>query len=318
MAFDQIISKSTPRRISPVAFATSALMHVLIASAFLSALPQRQIHAPLAAVEITVDMTAAQAADAAPRTQASDAEQPARKPTQMALHLPEPPPPADQAPVELAPSLPESVAPEIATRTMAPRLPEPAPPGPNQQQAAVMPQTPPPSPALEKVLPSIEAPPAPSARDFAGDSARSAPPTTAKAPTPSAPTPSRALPSEPKRAPVRAAPSPAAPVSTAADEGRQRQTRQDYLSQIIRKLSQHKVRTAAPAEREQGLVVLRLTVARDGRLVDLALASSSGSPDLDRGVMETAQKASPFAPLPADIAAAPYTLTVPISYVHDR
>lgn len=318
MAFDQTVSQSTLRRISPVAFATSALMHVLIASAFLSALPQRQIRAPLPAVEITIDMAAVQPAEAATRPQASDTEQPAPKPTPTALHLPEPPPLATHAPVAFEPSSPEAVAPEIATRTMAPRLPEPAPPGPLQQQAAVAPQTPPPSPALEQVLPTIEAAPAPSARDFVGDQPRTAPPTTAKASTPRAPTPSRALPSEPKRAPARAAPSPAAPASTEADEGRQRQTRQDYLSQIIRQLSQHKVRTASPAAGEQGLVVLRLTVARDGRLVGLALASSSGSPDLDRGVMETAQKASPFAPLPAEITSVPYTLTVPISYVHDR
>jgi protein TonB len=318
MAFNQTVSQSALRRISPTAFATSALMHVLIASAFLSALPQRPIRTPLPAIEITVDMAAVQPADAAPRTQASDAELPASTPTPKALHLPESRPAAIQAPVELEPSSPKTVAPEIATRIMAPRLPEMAPPGPLQQQAAVTPQTPPPNATLEKVLPSIEAPPAPSARDFVGEQPRTAPPTTAKASTPRAPTPSRALPSEPQRAPSRAAPSPAAPASIEADEGRQRQTRQDYLSQIIRKLSQHKVRTAAPAALEQGLVVLRLTVARDGRLVDLALARSSGSPDLDRGVMETAQKASPFEPLPAEIAAVPYTLTVPISYVHDR
>jgi protein TonB len=62
----------------------------------------------------------------------------------------------------------------------------------------------------------------------------------------------------------------------------------------------------------------RASAARDGRLLDLALARSSGYPDLDRGVMETVRQASPFVPLPPDIAADRYTLIVPITYVHER
>ena len=316
MAFERTASRSARPRISSAALATSALMHALIALAFLSALPQHQIRAPPAAVEITVDMAAAQPAEAAARAQPSGAGRSAGEQSQLALEVPDPPPLATETPVEFAPSPPEAAAPEIATRTSAPQPREPAPPG-RQRQAAVAPQAPP-RLALEKMLPPIAAPPAPSASDFAGESPRrTVPPPAAKASTPRAPTPGRALPSEAMRAATRAAPSPAA-ATRAADDGRQRQARQDYLWQIIRKLSRYKVQAASPAAREQGLVVLRLTVARDGRLLDLALAGSSGSPDLDRGVMEAARKASPFAPLPAEIAAVPYTLTVPIGYVHDR
>ncbi|MPZ34790.1 MAG: TonB family protein, partial [Rhodospirillales bacterium] len=44
----------------------------------------------------------------------------------------------------------------------------------------------------------------------------------------------------------------------------------------------------------------------------------SGSPALDRGVMDTIRKASPFAPLPAELAADSHTFIVPINYAQER
>jgi protein TonB len=123
------------------------------------------------------------------------------------------------------------------------------------------------------------------------------------------------MPQAPSAATSHAARSPAA--STEGD-GNRRRAREDYRWQIIRKHSQYKGRPASRAASDQGLVVLRLTLARDGRLVGLALARSSGFPDLDRGVMETTRAASPFAPPPSAIAHDPVTLIVPIRYVHDR
>ena len=48
------------------------------------------------------------------------------------------------------------------------------------------------------------------------------------------------------------------------------------------------------------------------------MARPSGSPNLDRGVMETIRKASPFAPLPAELAADSHTFIVPINYTQER
>jgi TonB family protein len=44
------------------------------------------------------------------------------------------------------------------------------------------------------------------------------------------------------------------------------------------------------------------------------LTKSSGFPNLDHGLVETIRQASPFAPLPADIADESYSFVVPISY----
>jgi periplasmic protein TonB len=48
------------------------------------------------------------------------------------------------------------------------------------------------------------------------------------------------------------------------------------------------------------------------------LARPSGSPALDRGVIDTIRKASPFAPLPAEFAADSHTFIVPIDYTQER
>ena len=296
---------AAPHRISPVAFATSALMHAALAVCLFTALPRTPIHVRPQPIEVSVEVAAAQPAMASPTWRGMT----------MAMELPAPPPLPTEAPADLAQPPPDPTAPDIATRTAAPLAP-PAPPGPRAQQAATARAVPPPRPALEQMLPSVEAPPAPSARDFAGRESHAAPPPVKeKAARPQAPVPKAHMPRAPSAAAGHAARSTAA---SAESDGSRRLAREDYLWQIIRKLSQYKVRPASREASEQGLVVLRLTLARDGRLIGLALARSSGFPDLDRGVMETTRTASPFAPPPSAIADDPVTLIVPIRYVHDR
>jgi protein TonB len=83
-------------------------------------------------------------------------------------------------------------------------------------------------------------------------------------------------------------------------------------------LSQVHFYGASRDESEHGLVVARLTVARDGRLVGVAVARPSGFPNLDRAVLDTVRRASPFPPLPADLAVDNYSFIVPISYAQQR
>ena len=277
-------------------------MHAALAVCLFMALPPLPTHLRPRPIEIFVDAAAAEPAKASPMTR------------DMAMALPAPPPLATEAPAEFVPSPVDPAAPEIATQTAAPLAP-PAPPGPPSQQAATTRSVPPPQPALEQMLPSVEAPPAPSARDFVGGAPRTAPPPAAKAAKPQAPVPKARMPRAPSAAASHAARSP---VASTEGDGNRRRAREDYLWQIIHKLSQYKVLTASREASDQGLVVLRLTLARDGRLVGLALARSSGFPDLDRGVMETTRAASPFAPPPSAITRDPVTLIVPIRYAHDR
>ncbi|SKA34065.1 TonB C terminal [Enhydrobacter aerosaccus] len=162
---------------------------------------------------------------------------------------------------------------------------------------------------LEQALPPLQAPPPPiEARDFA-------------ALVPSRPASPRSPPplSKPMSASSRAVrQQPAVSQAPAVQGGNQRKAEEDYLWQIIRKLSQYRFREKTRQAGENGLVVARLTLARDGRVLDAALAQSSGFADLDRGVVETIRRASPFAPLPADIPDDRHTFIVPLSYSQDQ
>jgi len=66
------------------------------------------------------------------------------------------------------------------------------------------------------------------------------------------------------------------------------------------------------------MVMTRVTVARDGRVFDVSLAKSSGFPTLDRGVMDAIRQASPFAPLPAEVADSQMRFIIPVSYSRER
>ena len=63
----------------------------------------------------------------------------------------------------------------------------------------------------------------------------------------------------------------------------------------------------------QGRVVLRVTVARDGRVIGLVLAGPSGSALLDRAAMRVLQGAT-VPPFPAAMAQASVVVTVPLAY----
>ena len=66
--------------------------------------------------------------------------------------------------------------------------------------------------------------------------------------------------------------------------------------------------------REAGTVLTRVTISRDGRLLNVAIERSSGLPSLDNGVMETIRRASPYPPLPAAITGNSHTFQLPVSF----
>jgi protein TonB len=182
-----------------------------------------------------------------------------------------------------------------------------------------------PLPTLETMVPAVDAPPMVNGRDIA----RTAPSALARSSVvqdrPQAPPPQQVV---RQAAPNRASqqndagrsqsPGAASPVTRTAASYSAHQAQQDYLLLIVRRLSQARFTPATREERERGLVVVRLTIGRDGRLLAAELARPSGSPALDRGVIETIRKASPFAPLPAELAADSHTFIVPIDYAQER
>jgi protein TonB len=99
----------------------------------------------------------------------------------------------------------------------------------------------------------------------------------------------------------------------------QRQALQDYVLQVVAKLSHSRFYAASQAAQNgDGVVVARLTVARDGGLVDLSLPKQSGSAGVDSSVLDAIRKAAPFAPLPKSFADNRFTFIVPINYAPER
>lgn len=60
-------------------------------------------------------------------------------------------------------------------------------------------------------------------------------------------------------------------------------------------------------------MLIRFSVARDGRVLDVTLVRSSGSPALDEAAQATFRNAR-MPPFTADMAQAETTVTVPIRY----
>ena len=98
----------------------------------------------------------------------------------------------------------------------------------------------------------------------------------------------------------------------------QRDARQDYIMQVVRKLSQAQFSTDADSGRSpRGALIARLTVDRGGNLVGLSLAKDSGSASVDRSILERVRKTAPFPPLPQSLAATSFSFIVPIKYAQE-
>jgi TonB family protein len=317
-------------RMSPTAAATSALLHAVAAAYVFYQVPQTPARAAESVIEISVDrLTWLPAGAPTLMAPSSDVTTP---PSSLepapAPGLPLPGPMTGDAPADIAsaPSDPVSGMPTAATQSVDDQGTTPQ---AEPQHVAAEPTPSPPEPKLDEHLPTLEAPPPVAATDFAKAAPAPTPkPRTARPPAraqasplaqPVPPSPLSGASQQPAHADTRAPVRPAPSLSTTpGNDSSQRKAQEDYFWQVIRKLSQYRFNAKSRDDPEQGLVVTRLTVARDGRLVDVSLARSSGFPNLDQGVMDTIRRASPFAALPADIAGDPYTFVVPINYVHER
>jgi protein TonB len=104
----------------------------------------------------------------------------------------------------------------------------------------------------------------------------------------------------------------------AASHASQRDALQDYVLQVVRKLSQAQFSTEAESHRNpRGALIARLTVDRDGNLVGLSLAKDSGSASVDRSILEKVRKTAPFGPLPKTLGASSFSFIVPIKYAQE-
>jgi protein TonB len=107
----------------------------------------------------------------------------------------------------------------------------------------------------------------------------------------------------------REAPSPS-PFVNPADTYNRARVADNYLWQVVRKLAGYHYEARASVR--EGTTVLRIVIARDGRLLDVAVARSSGFAALDRGVVAGVRAGAPYAPLPPDIHGDSATFTLPL------
>jgi periplasmic protein TonB len=296
---------------------TSALLHAAVVLAALPALPPRQPWLTERAFEVTLELptppiqepTAAAPDRATLKTRPGDASPQQSAPTPGPVDAAAAPTPVPVEP-DVALTAPSSEPPPLSARDFGNSAPAPAP-----------------EPRLEKVAPAVQTPSSVTGREFA----KTAPPAAPASPSvqdsrqaPPAPqpiqqaTPQRATKQQTVERADGTARGVPLPTSRAPNQQSDHPAQQDYLWQIIRKLSQARFRPQSPQQSEQGFVVARLTIAPDGRLVDVGLTRSSGFPQLDRAVVDTIRRASPFAPLPGELGAEPHNFIVPLSYLQDR
>lgn len=329
---------------SPAALAMTTLLHVAVAAALYMVSPLRHdVDLTPDAIEITMERDLPPAEPAPP--------EPVPEPTPPtpppAAATPTPPPVAPPAPpvrLGIAPTGP-SQDPKATPGTEQPEPPkletpaeqvaQPEPPRPEQQALATPPPPPPPPPPareLESALPPIEAPPPPLTSQEIPK-----PPPPPPAPRAPPPTQQRVQPAPPPARPPQKPALQSSPLSnqpqarTPADQQASRQgptfvnpsdaygtkrVEDRYLWYIAQKLSQQQqfVRNATT---ESGTVVVRITIARDGRLLNVGLNRSSGAPSLDNFVLNMVRQASPYMPLPDELSGAQHTFTLPLNFKRD-
>jgi protein TonB len=174
----------------------------------------------------------------------------------------------------------EALAPERPSLERA--VPPPDPPTPAPPNVAFAEPKPAPKPELPgKTAPVKPAPPlAPSPLNFHAAPQRTAP--------------QRQSPSLASRE----APAPS-PFVNPADAYSRARLRDNYLWAVVARLRGY--RFHSDSEAHESLTVVRIVIARDGRLLHSEILRSSGEPSIDRGVLTGVRSGSPYAPLPPDI-----------------
>jgi TonB family protein len=292
---------------SPAALGLAILLHILVAMATWW-LSQDRFHFTPGeeVVEVTLEPLPKPEPAAPPPPLIEDLRPPADitadKPTQV--------PPVEQS---KAPSAP---APPMARPTPTPPpLLQPAPPA-QQVAPGPQPQAPPPSPAdFTKPGPTPapqqqhQLPQQPHQQQALAAPTPHPPPQAPKPelrPSPLTTTPQRRPPGAP---PGAEQPSPH-PFVNPADTYNRALVSDNYLWQVARKLSGY--RYQADTKANEGLTVVKVVIARNGRLLDVSVIRSSGIPEFDHGVLAGVRQGSPYSPLPSEIRGESAAFTLPL------
>lgn len=253
----------------------------------------------------------------------------ADKPTGLQLGVPPPPPNQRSAeppkPTPAEPPAKEEPKPEPPQQAAAEQPPaKPAPPesklppvetpaAPLSMQDFVRAAPPPPPQEILRPVPRVQ--PLPPPAIAAPPPPPTPPPTVQQHPAPQfAPSPLTHQPAaqEQQRAPADQQTAMVNPAEASA----RAKAADDYIWAVIRKFTQYLPDLRAKGE--GGTVVVRMVIARDGRLLEVGIARSSGIPALDKGMVEALRAAAPYPPLPAILPGDHIVFTQPIGAVDTR
>ncbi len=198
-----------------------------------------------------------------------------------------PPPPLQEALPPPEPEPPPPTAAELARPGPSVPAPQEHPSGKEQKQALVAPQA---------HAPPAPQPPKPPPPQLRKPELRPSPLTTAP----------------PRRPPGgsrndNASPSP---FVNPADSYNRARAADNYLWQVVHKLAGYRYQAKVAAN--EGITVLRVVIARDGRLLDASIARSSGYPEFDQGALAGVRAGSPYTPLPPEIHGDSATFDLPL------
>ena len=297
MTYDISLAPPRLQHMPPTALALAVLLHVLIGVAIWWIAPLRVTEPEDQPIMVMFDSSPSNVGLQMPERAGPPAESMAASPQPSTE-----PQRQERQQQALAPSLP-STAPEPSQ----PALPSEAKPEPEQVPTL---------PLFEFSVPPVPEPlPAPSSRDFVKPPVSRPVPRPVQRAQPLAPHPAPSAPQRPPADMPATMPSPMPgpdPGDVLIGRGRQRN---DYLSRVARQIAQYRVYpTSALASNQGGRVVMRVTVARTGQVLDVGVRTSSGWPAIDAAEVETIRKAGPFPPLPSEMPGDPVILVLPITY----
>jgi TonB family protein len=274
-------------RMSPPAIALAVLLHALVILAiWWAAVHQQQQQPGEEVVEITFEAPKApEPPAAAPLPPQQPQYTPPVQASPMPLGVPPPAPLTSNRPTQV-PQAP--VQPKELPQT--PQLPS------SREAAAAMAATP--APVEPAPVPAPALPDMAAARPAAPE-----PPRPELRPSPLAPKPQR-----PPAAP--SADQSPHPFVNPADAYSRSRLADNYLGQIARKIVGYTYQ--AHTNVRQGTSVVRIVIARDGRLVGAEIIRSSGVPEFDRGVLAGVRAGAPYTPLPPEIKGETASFDLPL------
>lgn len=291
---------------SPVALALAVLLHGLVVAALFWLIENRPTPAPVEdVIEVSLE-------------QPKPPEPPPPPPPKQAQQAPKPPPPPED--MGLKP-------PAAITADKATQVPPAAPPGkeasapqpPSPDNLPPLQPEPPQPPVAEPPKPTPAPTPSPAARPPEQQQALAAPPPPARPPAGQHQDarPSPLPPGQQRRAPAvpnaKEAPTTSHFVNPADAYNRARAA-DNYLWQVAMKLQGYRYQANTNASR--GTTVVRVTIARNGRLLAVEVIRSSGVPEFDNGVLAGVRAGSPYSPLPPDIQGESASFNLPLISVN--